>query len=265
MNPLLHIAHAWGNPQGSVVVVLHGFLGTGEEWTAVFPVSSSYRFLAIDLPGHGGSTNLPLWAYTQEGMAYLLWKTLDALGISSVSFVGYSMGGRVALSASLQQPGRVNALLLTSASFGISSPTERLSRVQRDRDWAAQIRTHWNAFLHRWYRQPVFASLHKRPELLQRVIALRSRQVPAEMARVVVCASPGRSPYLLPSLQKLPIPMGYIVGTEDKKYSALGQRVHGYLPNVHLQLVRGAGHMVHLECPEEYYNWVCSLLNNMLQ
>ena len=44
--------------RGNVLVLLHGFLGSGADWRQVLPgLQHHYRCVTVDLPGHGESSN----------------------------------------------------------------------------------------------------------------------------------------------------------------------------------------------------------------
>src|SRR5947209_6440758 len=85
------------------VILLHGFLGSGRNlsslartWSQADP---SRAFLMTDLTGHGVSPPLPPGA-TLETLARDVLDTAAAEGLrESLTVVGHSMGGRVALQA----------------------------------------------------------------------------------------------------------------------------------------------------------------------
>src|SRR5699024_8067238 len=94
------------------------------KWNSVFQV------IAIDLPGHGASDikQFPsMIGFTDELKALF-----DLLQISRCHLLGYSMGGRVALSFALRHPDYVSHLILESASPGLKTIEERLNRQQQD-------------------------------------------------------------------------------------------------------------------------------------
>jgi len=66
--------------------------------------------LAVDLPGHAGSTGPALT--TIETMAAWLWRLLDGLGIERAALAGHSMGSLVALEAGALAPERTRGLAL---------------------------------------------------------------------------------------------------------------------------------------------------------
>lgn len=62
------------------------------------PLGRSYRLIAVDLPGHGGSDNAtsPESAYTIPGYADAMLDVLFALDASNAAVLGWSLGGHIA-------------------------------------------------------------------------------------------------------------------------------------------------------------------------
>lgn len=83
--------------KGRVVVLLHGLLGSREIWKPVIDdLSKSYRVIAIDLPGHGGTACFG-YAHSMDLMATCVKKVLDSLKLKKYVIIGHSMGGYVGL------------------------------------------------------------------------------------------------------------------------------------------------------------------------
>ena len=105
------------------VVLLHGFGSSLQTWDIwAQGLAASHRVVRIDLPGSGLSPPDPANDYRDERSLQLLNALLDDLGLSSVSLVGHSMGGRIAWTFAAKFPERINKLVLVApdgyASFG---------------------------------------------------------------------------------------------------------------------------------------------------
>lgn len=107
---LLHSFIA-GLMQKNVLVFLHGFLGTGEDWMPIMKaLSGSARCISVDLPGHGESRirNHGIWETKREPslsievVADIVNKLIDNITPGKVTLVGYSMGARTALYMALR-------------------------------------------------------------------------------------------------------------------------------------------------------------------
>ncbi|MEU4689848.1 alpha/beta hydrolase [Actinoplanes sp. NPDC023714] len=85
-----------GGEGGPLLLLLHGLGATGDVWADWAPVLTREwpgRWIAPDLPGHGGSPRLP--RYTFEALADAVAPLIDPYG--STVLLGHSLGGVVAL------------------------------------------------------------------------------------------------------------------------------------------------------------------------
>ena len=107
-----------GSPQESrdrpTLALLHGFAGDGRTWN---PVRDGLRevgpTLAIDLIGHGQSpAPEEQGRYTMDACLDDLEATMMGLGLESAWWLGYSMGGRVALQMAVGRPHLLRGLML---------------------------------------------------------------------------------------------------------------------------------------------------------
>jgi pyruvate dehydrogenase E2 component (dihydrolipoyllysine-residue acetyltransferase) len=103
-----------GPAEGPPVVLIHGFGGDFLSFLLLQPLlAERYRTLALDLPGHGGSTkHIP--GADPAGLATAVAAAMTARGIHVAHLVGHSLGGAVALALAEQEPVRVSALTLVS-------------------------------------------------------------------------------------------------------------------------------------------------------
>ena len=101
-----------------MIVFLHGFLGTNEEWVPIMnAISGSARCVSVDLPGHGvtkmknrdddKAAQQPTLSI--EIVANLLFKLIEHITPGKVTLVGYSMGARIALYMALKFSDKVHS------------------------------------------------------------------------------------------------------------------------------------------------------------
>jgi pimeloyl-ACP methyl ester carboxylesterase len=114
--------------EGRAVVLLHGLGGAAANWREVVPeLSGSYRVLALDLPGHGGSPAPPRGA-GMDWFAETTAAVLEAEAVERAILVGHSFGGLLALRLALRTPPPAAGLLL-AAPAGIRSGTRFVQAV----------------------------------------------------------------------------------------------------------------------------------------
>ena len=96
---------------GKPVVLVHGYLETGDSWKSFSQRLSSFRVLTIDLPGHGASDILSE-VHTMELMAETINGLLNATAIEKACVIGHSMGGYVTLAFLELYPERLSGYCL---------------------------------------------------------------------------------------------------------------------------------------------------------
>ena len=209
--------------------------------------------IAMDLPGHGASLDLPPDDYTVEETAR---KVLDALGellVERPTFIGYSMGGRLALYLALRHPARCAGLFLESASPGLENPEDRQIRRDSDEIQAQRLESEdFVGFLKDWHRQPLFASVARDEELLRRTIEARLQNDPVELAKSLRGIGTGSQPSLWGEISGLRVPTLAVAGELDEKFVRIGNRMESGSPMVGFTQIPGVGHNVHSEALGAY-------------
>jgi pimeloyl-ACP methyl ester carboxylesterase len=103
---------------GLPIVMLHGSSASRRALDPIVrgPLADRFRVIAIDLPGHGESSNArdPASGYTIPGFADCVAEVLSALRIDRFAIYGWSLGGHVGIELLHRHPG-VAGLMLTGA------------------------------------------------------------------------------------------------------------------------------------------------------
>jgi pimeloyl-ACP methyl ester carboxylesterase len=98
------------------LLLLHGFTGAGVDFHRMVPeLQPHFRLIIPDLRGHGRSTN-PQPTFLHREAALDILALLDRLGLDRVKAIGVSAGGNVLLHMATQQPQRIAAMVLASAT-----------------------------------------------------------------------------------------------------------------------------------------------------
>lgn len=102
---------AAGERNASPLIILHGLLGSGKNWTTIARELSNYRSVYIfDLRNHGESPHADEFSY--DVMAQDVRESCSFLGIERVAVLGHSMGGKLAVYLALSDPGLIEQLLV---------------------------------------------------------------------------------------------------------------------------------------------------------
>jgi len=162
---------------------------------------------------------------------------------------GYSLGGRVALRAALDRPGRFGRLVLVGATAGIADPAERARRRDADAALAARMEgMTMEAFAKKWGALDVFAT--QPPEVRALAHADRLRNDPRALAAALRALGSGAMEPMWDRLGELALPVTLVAGDRDPKYVDLARRMAERIAGAEVVVVPGAGHAVHLEDPD---------------
>ena len=251
-----------GPQQGVPVVVLHGFTGSAEAMepltnrlAAAFRAADGHdrplRVIAPDLVGHGRSeapAEPPV--YRVEAMAHQIAVLADELECEAFHLVGYSMGGRVALTLACTAPRRLRSLALIGGTAGIADPGERHRRVEADTARAEQITADLSAFVDGWMADPLFAGQAALGvEHLAAARAQRLASNPRGLANSLRHGGTGSMTPLHAELGRCAVPTLLVVGMKDTKFCAIAEELAAGLPDAVIVRVAGAGHAAHVERP----------------
>ncbi len=96
---------------GGPLVILHGLFGAARNWGAIQRrLSARHRVLAMDLRNHGASPRSETMDY--PSMAADVAEAIGAAGAAPAAVLGHSMGGKAAMALALTRPGLVSRLLV---------------------------------------------------------------------------------------------------------------------------------------------------------
>jgi pimeloyl-ACP methyl ester carboxylesterase len=125
------IAFERGGEGDALLVLIHGLASTARVWAPMLELAPPRwpgRWIAADLRGHGGSA--PGTSYAAADYAADIARLIDASGASSVTLLGHSMGGVIALTLAGQvKPQRVFGLGIKVA--WTDAELERLTAVSQ--------------------------------------------------------------------------------------------------------------------------------------
>jgi 2-succinyl-6-hydroxy-2,4-cyclohexadiene-1-carboxylate synthase len=238
----------------SRLVFLHGFTQTHHHWQRVAGLvadrlRTDSTVVLPDLPGHG------LSADDRSDIEAVATELARSTG--PATYIGYSMGGRIALHVAVDPSSRIERLVLIGATPGIVDDGEREGRRRADEALADRVEAiEVDAFLDEWLAAPLFATLPADPEGLTH----RRRNTAAGLAHSLRTAGTGAQRSLWGELERITIPVLVIVGALDTKFDAIGRQMVDRLPDATFVAIDGAGHAAHSERPTEVADAIAAWL-----
>lgn len=156
--------HVRRSGTGDSNVLLHGVGADIETWDGVVAAhGDGFDVLSLDQRGHGRSDK-PSGPLVLDDSVEDLHGVLNALELSTISLVGFSLGGLVAQAFALKYPERLNKLALISTVAG-RTDEERARVLARAETLSQQgAGAHLSEAVTRWFTDGFIAS---RPDVLE--------------------------------------------------------------------------------------------------
>ena len=178
---------------------------------------------------------------------FCAWVRSEAPGAPQF-LLAYSLGGRLALHALLQDPSLWLGAIIIGADTGFEDERARAARVDADALWAERVlEMPLEQFFELWDAQPIFAGI-KNP--LPRDYTKFDRALGAKIFRNL---SKGKQGNLIPQLRALERPpLLFLAGEEDPVFSSIGADLSRRVPALEFKSIPKAGHRVPWENPKDF-------------
>ena len=97
--------------EGPALILLHGLFGAGDNLGGIRRrLEHAFELHSLDLRNHGRSPHTESMGYPEMAADVLAY--MDSAGLEQASVLGHSMGGKVAMEMALEQPPRVERLIV---------------------------------------------------------------------------------------------------------------------------------------------------------
>jgi esterase len=103
--------------EGEPLIILHGLLGISDNWAGIARkiADDGYRVLIPDQRNHGRSPHHPVLNY--YALTDDLTEFIEKRGLEKPIIMGHSMGGKVAMRYTLENPGSVSRIIIVDTSL----------------------------------------------------------------------------------------------------------------------------------------------------
>lgn len=262
----------WGASAAPVVIALHGGGQTAYMFEAIGSALRATRHvIAVDLPGHGESTELDNPRdFSRQRLAATIPPLLAEFGVTHAAFVGGSLGGIVSLTVAADAPSLVDAIVLIDVGHRLEE-----AGVRRIVDFMGRYES--------------FASLEEASDAVAEFTPDRPRADPARLRRNLRQRSDGRWIWkhnlgavsaerindvnwesdivhgLGDDAAKVTVPVMVLRGVKSDVLSSDGaEEIAQLLPDGRLVEVRNAGHLAAGDNPESTVSLITAFLDDVV-
>ncbi len=235
--------------KGSPVLLLHAFPLSSQMWRREIEIlSASYKVIAPDFPGFGGSSAEKPASIAE--MAKAVKVLLDDLGVREPVFIaGLSMGGYAVFEFLRQFPERVKGLGLFSTRALADTPETREKRFKG----IEAIQAHGLEAYGKKMVENLLGETTRRakPEITEEVMKMILANKPEGPINGLKALADRRdSTSLLPAIH---FPVLIAAGEEDTIVKPEDARtLHSQIEDSVLKIIPKAGHLINLEQPAEF-------------
>ncbi|MBA3722384.1 MAG: alpha/beta fold hydrolase [Parachlamydiaceae bacterium] len=229
------------------IIALHGFLGLPEDWDHL-------QMLQL----HGIDLNSFQWNSLDDCGKHICGIASENIKDEKPILMGYSLGGRIALHALIQQPKLWKAGMIISAHPGLDTEAEKRNRFNLDESWARRFEEEeWDSLIDAWNRRAVFAEDNYH---FQRDESKYNRK---ELAAMLINGSLGNQANLLQQIEELPMPILWVVGEKDSVYLKIAKKIIFKNPKSRVLVVEDAGHRLVWQKPKVFKQLLNIFIENL--
>ena len=247
----------WGNEGAPDMVLVHGLRGHRHSWDDFSSlVCKDFHVMALDQRGRGESDWAPDGDYSTDAYVADLAGFSEVLGLSKLTLVGHSMGGRNSMTFGGKYPEKLDKLVVVDV--GPESDPRGGARISREIINVPEEFDSFEAVVEYMNKQNRFAS----DRVMRRRLTYATKELPngkigwrydlaIREARRQGISSPQED--LWPALSRITSPTLVVRGAEsDLLTLEVAQRMIETFANGQLVEILSAGHMVFEDNPDDF-------------
>ncbi len=228
------------------VVFLHGAGNDHTAWAQHdrWFANHGYNVLAPDLPGHGRSAGALLASIAE--MAEWTASFFDAAGAKTAKLIGHSMGSLIALELAARYPEKVSGLVLVGTSSAMAVGPDLLKAAEANDHAAIDMVSIWGL----GHAAGLGGSLAPGLWMHGGMQRLLERCRDGVLFNDLAACNAYQNAVAAASTIKVPATL--VLGERDMMTPAkAGRALAAAIPNARTVVLRGAGHMMMAERPDE--------------
>lgn len=246
--------------QGEVLVFLHGWALNGRVWDGIIEnLGDQWQTIAVDLPGHGKSDLPANGEYTLDSIA----DEMATLKLKNVTWIGWSLGGMVAMELARRYPDMVKKLVLVAASpqFVANDQWPHAVSVNTVNDFAGDLIKDYRTTIMRFLAIQALGSTQAKQAirtLKEKVFINGEPKLKALEDGLVLL----KKTSLLKNVTKIDKPVKIILGERDTLIPvSSGPETQRLIPGSQLSIIPGAGHAPFISHKEEFTDALLGFIN----
>ena len=237
--------------KGQTVLLLHGFGGNKDVWTAFAKYFKGYHLVIPDIPGFGESSRVTTHSYDIDNQVGRIERFIEVLKLDTFHLAGNSMGGAFAAIYGAAHPEKILSIALMNTA-GAPSPNKS--------EFVMQLEKGNNLFLIR--------DIEDYNKLMD-LIFVKRPAIPASFSKILAADWISNTEFNMkiwddmlsvessefsvgPALSKIDTPVLIIWGDQDKLTDIAGVALlEKNLKNYKTVVMKDTGHVPPIEKPEE--------------
>tara|TARA_R110000868_G_scaffold141147_3_gene357314 strand:+ start:4547 stop:5314 length:768 start_codon:yes stop_codon:yes gene_type:complete len=246
--------------EGKPFVILHGFLGMSDNWKTLGNQFSKQGFQVhlVDQRNHGHS----FWSdtFNYEILAEDLKNYCNAHNLNDIILLGHSMGGKTAMTFATEYPELISKLLIADIS-------PRFYPVHHDSILSGLSALNFDKIKSRGEADTILSNyvtdFGTRQFLLKNLYWVEKGKLGLRMNLKVLKNEVAEIGESLPSYSHFEKEVLFLRG-DRSEYIGLGDEsiIKNHFPKARIETISNAGHWLHAENPEEFFEAVINFVNS---
>jgi pimeloyl-ACP methyl ester carboxylesterase len=233
---------------GETVLLLHGFGGYKDQWTAFAKYLKGYHLVIPDVAGFGESSQVPTDNYSVESQMGRIDRFVEVLKLDKFHMAGNSLGGAYAATYGAKHPGKVLTLALLDTA---GAPSQNKSEFVLQLEKGNNLLLAGNAEDVDKLLALVYAKRPPIPPAFMKIM-LADRIAHMGFDRKIWDDSQPIQFSLAPFLPRIQAPVLILWGDQDKMLDVGGVAfLAKNLKNYRTVIMKDTGHVPMIERPEE--------------